>query len=98
MATDMTRSPTSHEGRIIAFPAATGTANIERCARELGRRHGADALEFWKAECRRFADQLLAAGVPESEVGQRVMQFQEDVQTELVLSHEKRAVSKSQKR
>ncbi|MFS8146873.1 DUF6074 family protein [Rhizobium sp. BR 249] len=98
MATDMTRRPASNEGRIIAFPSATGPANIERCARELGRRHGADALEFWKAECRRFADQLLTAGMPENDVRQRVMQFQEDVQTELVLSHEKRAIAKSQKR
>ncbi|MBX4953968.1 DUF6074 family protein [Rhizobium lentis] len=99
MATETTRRPAaSHEGKVIAFPSATGTANIERCARELGRRHGADAIEFWKAECRRLADQLLAAGMPESDVGQRVMEFQQDVQIELVLSHQKRAVAKSQKR
>lgn len=98
MATEMTRRPVSREGRIIAFPSGTGTANIERCARELGRRHGADAIEFWKAECRRLADQLLAAGMPERDIAERVMHFQEDVQIELVLSHEKRAVAKSQKR
>ncbi|PDS66627.1 hypothetical protein CO653_07900 [Rhizobium anhuiense] len=96
MADEMTRRPAaSSEGRVIAFPSGTGTANIERCARELGRRHGADALEFWKAECRRLADQLLAAGIPESDVRQRVMWFQEDVQSELVLSHQKRAVASS---
>lgn len=100
MATETTCRPaaTSHEGKVIAFPSATGSANIERCARELGRRHGADAVEFWKAECRRLADQLLAAGMPESLVGQRVMEFQQDVQIELVLSHQKQAVAKSQKR
>ncbi|ARO29873.1 hypothetical protein NXC14_CH01919 [Rhizobium sp. NXC14] len=100
MATETTCRPaaSSHEGKVIAFPSATGTANIERCARELGRRHGADAVEFWKAECRRLADQLLAAGMPESLVGQRVMEFQQDVQIELVLSHQKQAVAKSQKR
>ena len=99
MATEMTRRPAaSHEGKVIAFPAATGIANIERCARELGRRHGADAIEFWKAECRRLADQLLAAGVAESDVRQQVLEFQQDVQIELVLSHQKRAVAQSQKR
>ncbi|ABC90590.1 hypothetical conserved protein [Rhizobium etli CFN 42] len=99
MATETTCRPAaSHDGKIIAFPSATGTANVERCARELGRRHGADAIEFWKAECRRLADQLLSAGMPESDVGQRVMEFQQDVQIELVLSHQKQAVAKSRKR
>ncbi|MBX4889914.1 DUF6074 family protein [Rhizobium bangladeshense] len=99
MATETTRRPAaSHEGKVIAFPSASGIANIERCARELGRRHGADAIEFWKAECRRLADQLLAAGMPESDVGQRVMEFQQDVQLELVLSHQKQAIARSQKR
>ena len=111
MATETTCRPAaSHEGKVIAFPSATGTANVERCApamtqeqvahcaRELGRRHGAEAIEFWKAECRRLADQLLAAGMPESDVGQRVMEFQQDVQIELVLSHQKQAVAKSRKR
>ncbi|MBB4478664.1 DUF6074 family protein [Rhizobium etli] len=99
MATEMTRRPAAaHEGKVIAFPSGTGIANIERCARELGRRHGADAIEFWKAECRRLADQLLAAGIAESDVGQQVLEFQQDVQIELVLSHQKRAVAKSQKR
>ncbi|ANK85446.1 MULTISPECIES: DUF6074 family protein [Rhizobium] len=99
MATETTCRPAaSHDGKIIAFPSATGTANVERCARELGRRHGADAIEFWKTECRRLADQLLAAGMPESDVGQRVMEFQQDVQIELVLSHQKQAVAKSRKR
>ncbi|AGS21644.1 DUF6074 family protein [Rhizobium etli] len=99
MATETTCRPAaSHDGKIIAFPSATGTANVERCARELGRRHGADAIEFWKAECRRLADQLLSAGMPESDVGQRVMKFQQDVQIELVLSHQKQAVAKSRKR
>ncbi|API52038.1 hypothetical protein BMW22_10715 [Rhizobium leguminosarum] len=99
MATEMTRRPAgANEGKIIAFPAGTGTANVERCARELGRRHGADAIEFWKAECRRLADQLLAAGMPESDVGQRVMQFQQDVQSELVFSHQNGPLPKSQNR
>ncbi|MBB2674891.1 UNVERIFIED_ORG: hypothetical protein GGE44_004473 [Rhizobium esperanzae] len=98
MATETTRRPAiSHEGKVIAFPSGTGIANIERCARELGRRHGAEAIEFWKSECRRLADQLLAAGMSESEVGQRVLEFQQDVQIELVLSHQKRAVAKSQR-
>ncbi|WP_064683483.1 DUF6074 family protein [Rhizobium bangladeshense] len=98
MATETTRRPAaSHEGKVIAFPSGTGIANIERCARELGRRHGAEAIEFWKTECRRLADQLLAAGISESEVGRRVLEFQQDVQIELVLSHQKRAVAKSQK-
>ena len=97
MATEMTERLTAlNEGKLIVFPSGTGTANIERCARELGRRHGMDAIEFWKAECRRIADQLLAAGVPESEVGEQVMQFQQDVQAELVVSHQKQAVAKSQ--
>ncbi|EJT06078.1 DUF6074 family protein [Rhizobium sp. CCGE 510] len=99
MATEMTCRPAAlSEGRVIAFPSGTGTANIERCARELGRRHGAEAIEFWRAECRRLADQLLAAGMPESDVGQRVMQFQQDVQIELVLSHQNGPLPKSQNR
>jgi len=99
MAIEMTEQPTAlNEGKLIVFPSGTGTANIERCARELGRRHGADAIEFWKAECRKIADQLLAAGMPESEVGQRVLWFQEDVQAELVVSHQKQASAKSQRR
>ncbi|OWV88757.1 hypothetical protein ATY75_19230 [Rhizobium sp. N122] len=101
MATEMTCRPAApNEGVVIAFPSGTGTgtANIERCARELGRRHGADAIAFWRAECRRLADQLLAAGMSENDVGERVLQFQQDVQIELVLSHQNGPVPKSQNR
>ncbi|MBB4290678.1 hypothetical protein GGE16_002718 [Rhizobium leguminosarum] len=36
--------------------------------------------------------------MPESEVGQRVLQFQQDVQIELVLNHQNGPLPKSQNR
>lgn len=99
MATELTELlPTINQGEIILFPSATGATNIERCAHELDQRHGAEAITFWKAECRKVADELLNTGMSESDVHQRVMRFQEDVQSELVIRHQKRALVKSRRR
>ncbi|MGO7947073.1 DUF6074 family protein, partial [Rhizobium ruizarguesonis] len=83
---------------MFAVPFPAGKAIILPSLAPAGRRHGADAIEFWKAECRRLADQLLAAGMPESDVGQRVLQFQQDVQSELVFSNQNGPLPKSKNR
>ena len=83
-----------HESEIIVFPSMIGRANIERCARELDLLHGGEAVKFWKTECRKVADAFIATGMSEDDVRSRVMRFQADVQTELVVRHERRASAK----
>ncbi|KQV72997.1 DUF6074 family protein [Rhizobium sp. Root1220] len=80
---------------IVVFPVASRAGDIARCAAALDSCHGEEAVRFWKAECRKLADQLTSLGLSESEVRQQVLTFQAEVQGELVRSHQARAISES---
>jgi hypothetical protein len=80
---------------IVVFPIAARAGDIDRCATELDRLQGEDALRFWKTECRGLADALSSLGVEEAKVRQQVMNFQDEVQAELVRRHQSRAISQS---
>ncbi|WFS04783.1 DUF6074 family protein [Rhizobium tumorigenes] len=78
------------DGNIVVFPVASRAGDIERCARELDDKHGTDAVDYWKTECRRLAAQLTAVGLSEDDVRRQVMLFQDEVQAELVRRHQDR--------
>jgi hypothetical protein len=80
---------------IVVFPIAARAGDIDRCATELDRLQGEEALRFWKAECRRLADGLSSLGVEDVKVREQVMAFQNEVQAELVRRHQARAISQS---
>jgi hypothetical protein len=80
---------------IVLFPVASRAGDIDRCATELDRRHGEEAVRFWKAECRVLAGELASLGLSESEVREQVMTFQVEVQAELVRRHQARVISES---
>ncbi|WP_072369866.1 DUF6074 family protein [Rhizobium tibeticum] len=80
---------------IVIFPVASRAGDIDRCAAELDRSHGEDAVRFWKTECRRLAHELTLLGCSEAEVRDQVMTFQAEVQAELVRRHQVRALSES---
>ena len=67
--------------------------DIDRCADMLDQLHGDAALTFWKAECRRLADELAKCGLSEDAVRERVLDFQATVQAALVQKHQARALS-----
>ena len=79
-------------GNIVVFPVSGRAGDIERCARELDDKHGNDATDYWKSECRKLAAQLTAIGVSEASVRQQVLLFQDEVQAALVRLHEDRAL------
>ncbi|KQV20327.1 hypothetical protein ASC97_09905 [Rhizobium sp. Root1203] len=80
---------------IILFPVASRAGNIDRCAAELERCHGEDAVRFWKTECRRLADELASFGFSQDDVREQVMIFQAEVQQALVERSQARAISQS---
>lgn len=67
-------------GEVIAFPLAARAGDVARCARELDRIHGAAAVDYWKSECRRLAEQLSALGLDEDGIREEVLAFQAEVQ------------------
>ncbi|MGA1804068.1 DUF6074 family protein [Rhizobium sp. HT1-10] len=79
-------------GNIVVFPVSSRAGDIERCARELDDKHGNEAVDYWKMECRKLAAQLTSIGLSEDEVRQQVMVFQAEVQAELVRLHEDRTL------
>ncbi len=81
MTTDLTG--TDSFGHVIAFPLASRTSNIRRCAAELDSRHGDEALHYWRNECRSLADHLLALGYCDTDMRKEVRNFQDEVQAEL---------------
>lgn len=82
-------------GNIVVFPVSGRAGDIERCARELDDKHGIEAADYWKTECRKLAAQLTAIGVSEDDVRRQVMLFQDEVQAELVRRHENRALEQA---
>ena len=74
-------------GQIVAFPLASRISTVRRCAAELESKHGPDAVLYWRTECRRLADQLLAVGCDEDEMRRQVSEFQNEVQAEMARRH-----------
>ncbi|RVK26508.1 hypothetical protein CN156_21425 [Sinorhizobium meliloti] len=68
-------------GEVVAFPLASRASDVDRCARELDRIHGAAAVRYWKSECRKLAEQLSALGLREDEIRNEILAFQAEVQT-----------------
>ncbi len=71
----------------VPFPIARRTGVVRRCATELETLHGEPALRYWRAECRRLAEELLALGCDEAEMRLQVLDFQDEVQAELRRRH-----------
>ncbi|SOC37525.1 hypothetical protein SAMN05892877_104204 [Rhizobium subbaraonis] len=71
----------------VPFPVARRTGVVRRCAAELETLHGEPALHYWRAECRRLAEELLALGCDEVEMRLQVLDFQDEVQAELRRRH-----------
>ncbi|OAP39891.1 hypothetical protein AU381_10095 [Sinorhizobium glycinis] len=82
-------------GGIVAFPLEARTGEIDRCARELDRIHGDAALQFWKAECRKLADELSQLGLRENEIRRQVLAFQMEVQAAMVRRYEAPAAGRN---
>lgn len=76
----------------VPFPMARRTGIVRRCAAELEALHGEPALRYWRAECRKLAEELLALGCDEAEMRLQVLDFQDEVQAELGRRHQARAV------
>ncbi|MBD9374579.1 hypothetical protein IB238_18305 [Rhizobium sp. ARZ01] len=85
-ATSANIGPTSH-GAPIPFPMARRTGIVRRCAAELEALHGEPAQRYWRSECRKLADELLALGCNEAEIRLQVLDFQDEVQAELRRRH-----------
>jgi hypothetical protein len=79
-------------GNVVVFPVSGRAGDIERCARELDGKNGDEAVDFWKAECRKLADQLTAIGLSNPDMRRQVMLFQNEVQAELMRRYEDRAL------
>lgn len=73
--------------RPVPFPMARRTGIVRRCAAELEALHGEAAQRYWRAECRKLADELLALGCAEAEMRLQVLDFQDEVQAELRRRH-----------
>lgn len=71
----------------VPFPMARRTGIVRRCAAELEALHGEAAQRYWRAECRKLADELLALGCAEAEMRLQVLDFQDEVQAELRRRH-----------
>lgn len=96
MSVQSNRAPkTMTTSQIVLFPVASRAGDIDRCAAELDGRHGAEAVQFWKAECRSLASELTSLGFSDAEVREQVITFQAEVQTALVHRHQARAISES---
>ncbi|AWI58998.1 hypothetical protein AB395_00003362 [Sinorhizobium fredii CCBAU 45436] len=56
---------------------------VQQAARFLNIVHGPNAEKWWKKRTRSIAASLRVAGVPEDEIRQQVLAFQDAVQMEL---------------
>jgi hypothetical protein len=89
------RKSMSKAGRVVAFPVEARTGEIDRCARELDRIHGHAALQFWKAECRKLADELSRFGLAEDEIRSQIFAFQAEVQSAMARRYDTPAVGRN---
>ena len=86
----MKTDETPHAGRntVVSFPLAGRSDLIRRSAIELDSKHGEEALLYWRAKCRALGAELLARGCSETDMRRQVMDFQAEVQAELMALHE----------
>lgn len=77
-------------GAIIAFPLSGRTNLIRRCAAELEAVHGEAAVAYWRTACRSLADDLGALGCDEDDIHHQVMDFQTEVQLEMMRRYTER--------
>ena len=86
---------TGHDARgaqsgIIAFPLSGRTNLIRRCAVELEAVHGEAAVTYWRTACRNLADDLVTLGCDENDIHHQVMDFQTEVQLEMMRRYSER--------
>ncbi|MDI7861898.1 DUF6074 family protein [Rhizobiaceae bacterium n13] len=72
------------ERRVVPFPLARRQSLICSCATVLDSKHGREATDYWRGECRKLADELSMLGFDELEVRRQVLAFQDAVQFELM--------------
>ena len=77
-------------GEIVAFPLFGRTSLIRRCAAELEALHGDPAVDYWRAACRALAADLAALGGDETDIHHQVMDFQTEVQLEMMRRYTER--------
>lgn len=80
----------TRQGEVVAFPLSGRTALIRRCAAELEVIHGDAAVTYWKAACRRLAADLAALGCDDTDIHHQVMDFQTEVQLEMMRRYTER--------
>lgn len=91
MAGDRSDEAAVFGGReVVPFPMARRLSTIRICAADLEDLHGDDAVRYWRRECRKLADELLALGCSEEDMREQVMAFQAEVQAELWQRHQSR--------
>lgn len=73
-----------HAETIVAFPFAGRRAAIRQAAAELEGVHGEAAVLHWRVACRTIAEDLRALGCDEQEIHVQVMDFQAEVQLEMM--------------
>ena len=83
------------EERIVPFPLSGQAGTIRRCARELEKVHGEEALQYWKTECRALAERLRNLGCSEDAIRTQVMAFQTEVQVEMMRRYSDRLAAES---
>lgn len=95
MAMDMDERTTGRKGgELFAFPLAARVGDVDRCARELDRFHGNAAIDYWKTECRKLAQQLSALGLPDEEIHRQILEFQGEVQAAMARRYQAPAVGR----
>lgn len=77
-------------GGIIAFPLSGRTNLIRRCAAELEAIHGEAAVTYWRTACRALAGDLATLGCDEDDIHHQVMDFQTEVQLEMMRRYTER--------
>lgn len=96
MAIDLDERTTGREaGEIFAFPLAARIGDVDRCARELDSVHGSAAVQYWKGECHKLAQQLSAVGLSEDKIRQEILMFQSEVQAAIARCYDARALGRN---
>ncbi|MFP5077560.1 DUF6074 family protein [Rhizobium sp. YIM 134829] len=73
-----------HAETIVAFPFAGRRAAVRKAAAELEGVHGEEAVIHWRAACRAIARELRGLGCEEHDIHVQVMDFQAEVQLEMM--------------
>lgn len=68
---------------VIAFPLDRRWFEVMQAAKLLDFIQGKEVDKWWRKTCRKMADHLRSAGVPEDEVRRQILAFQGAVQVEV---------------